>query len=214
MIEQTKRPFCAKCTRPLRGCICSLVCDIDNRVELLLLQDKTEAANTKNTAGLLQSSLRNSHIYLLDADEAIDESTLNSLLYKGSKYPILLYPPTTDAIALGMDTPEVLPPDDQLIPDQLRLVVIDATWRKSRKVLYLNRPLQKLARLNLENTPDSLYLIRKADRKNQLSTLEASCYALRQLEHGCVDYSPLLIAMQKFVSLQAAFRPVTHLSKP
>lgn len=207
MLDCPKRPVCDRCGRPLRGCFCSLICAIENRVELLLLRDKTEAANAKNTGGLLHESLRHSRLCTLDADGALDPEHLSELLDAGGKYPILLYPPTTDALALGLPLPAVLPDLDDLKPATLRLVVIDATWRKSRKILYLNPPLQKLPRLALENPPESLYSIRKTDRKNQLSTLEASCYALQQLEHGEVDYSPLINAMQDFVSLHLAFRP-------
>lgn len=203
-----KRPACHRCLRPLRNCLCSLVKIHDNQVELLILQDRTEAANAKNTAGLLQLSLKNSQCYKCDADEAITLPTLDELLFTGNKQPLLLYPPTRDAVALGLATPAPMPDMEQVTPATLRLVVIDATWRKSRKMLYLNRPLQCLPRLVLENPPASLYLIRKAADKNQLSTLEASCYALQQLEQGCVDYSSLLASMRDFVTRQAAFRPV------
>lgn len=203
-----KRPICHRCLRPLRTCICSLVKIHDNQIELLILQDGTEAANAKNTAGLLHLSLKNSQVYLCDADVTIFSSALNDLLFSGQKQPLLLYPPTIDALALGLEMPAPAPEIKHMTADTLRLVVIDATWRKSRKMLYLNRLLQRLPRMGLENPPESLYLIRKADNKNQLSTLEASCYALQQLEQGCVDYSPLLASMREFVARQTAFRPV------
>ena len=203
-----KRPICRRCLRPLRTCICNLVKIHDNQIELLILQDGTEATNAKNTAGLLHLSLKNSQLYTCDADAAIFPSTLNDLLFCGQKQPLLLYPPTIDALALGLEMPAPTPDITHMTADTLRLVVIDATWRKSRKMLYLNRLLQRLPRMALENPPESLYLIRKANNKNQLSTLEASCYALQQLEQGCVDYSPLLASMREFVARQTAFRPV------
>ncbi len=202
-----KRPICAHCFRPSRGCICSLVTPVDNRVELLLLQDKSEAANAKNTGSLLHRSLQNSALFTLDADQSADAAALEGALYGDGKFPLLLYPPTSDATALGLAAPVELPSLDGFDVYRLRLIVIDATWRKSRKILYLNDALQKLPRLTLENPPKSLYSIRKSDRQNQLSTLEASCYALRRLEQDSVDYSPLLAAMKNFVSLQAGFIP-------
>ncbi|PUA26512.1 MAG: hypothetical protein B0W54_22435 [Cellvibrio sp. 79] len=203
-----KRPLCQHCLRPLRTCICSLVSIHDNRIELLILQDKAEATNTKNTAGLLHMSLKNSQLYTCDADEAISPSRLNELLFSGHKLPLLLYPPTIDALALGLEMPAQTPAIEQITTDKVRLIVIDATWRKSRKMIYLNYLLQRLPRITLENPPESLYLIRKADNKNQLSTLEASCYALQQLEQGRVDYTTLLASMREFVARQTAFRPV------
>ncbi|WP_157960378.1 tRNA-uridine aminocarboxypropyltransferase [Marinimicrobium alkaliphilum] len=87
----------------------------------------------------------------------------------------------------------------------LRLVVLDATWRKSRKLLHLNPALGRLPRLSLEHTPPSRYRIRKAHQPNQLSTLEASCYALSLLEQGAVDYTPLLDRFEDYMARLAGF---------
>ncbi len=203
--DLTKRTPCARCHRPRCTCICGLIRPIANHVELLILQDTQEATHSKNTAGLLHLSLINSHVMPSNANTPLDSGPLREALYAGGKCPLLLYPPTPEAKSLGLQEPAAFPQAAQ--PEQLRLVVLDATWRKSRKLLYLNPLLQRLPRIALENSPPSLYLIRKADSENQLSTLEASCYALQQLEQGRVDYSPLLDAMRKFVARQSAFRP-------
>jgi DTW domain-containing protein YfiP len=88
--------------------------------------------------------------------------------------------------------------------ERLRLVVLDATWRKSRKMLYLNPLLQALPRLPLRDTPPSHYLIRKAHAPDQLSTLEASCYALAQLEGDAHRYDRVIAAFDGFVAQQQA----------
>lgn len=206
-INHSKRPICDNCKHPLITCLCTLATPISNRVELLILQDIHEAKHAKNTAGLLHLSLKNSRIYPCNADQAINPVQLERELFKGDKQPVLLYPPIPEANALGLDAPAPFVSPERSQPDQLRLIVLDATWRKSRKLIYLNHHLQRLQRFTLEAPPPSLYLIRKADSKNQLSTLEASCYALQQLEQGQIDYSPLLEAMNKFVSRQCEFRP-------
>jgi DTW domain-containing protein YfiP len=59
-------------------------------------------------------------------------------------------------------------------PARVQLVVLDGTWRKSRKMLHLNPLLRRLPRLSLEDVPASNYLIRKAHKVGQLSTLEAT----------------------------------------
>ena len=79
-------------------------------------------------------------------------------------------------------------------------------------MLYLNPELQQLPRLALAETPLSIYEIRKAHSENQLSTLEASCYALQQLEQQQCDYAPLLQAMSRFVAQQSAFVPTTPIT--
>lgn len=203
-IHPSKRPACNHCNRPVRNCICPLTQAIANQVELLILQHPDETTNAKNTAGLLHLSLKNSHIKI---GERFMEDELGSWLFADQKQPLLLYPETIEHKALGLETPQQPLQLKQFTPDQLRLIVIDATWRKSRKMVYLNRALQRLPRMTLVETPDSLYSIRKAHSENQLSTLEASCYALQQLEQLQVDYAPLLDAMRLFVAQQSAFVP-------
>lgn len=200
----TKRPICQHCHRPVRNCICALISPVANHVDVLILQHPDETPNSKNTAGLLHLSLKNTQLQIGESFAAAD---LHNWLFTDQKQPLLLYPEITEYKALGLATPQLPLTPDQFTPSQLRLVVIDATWRKSRKMLYLNPALQSLPRMTLAETPASIYKIRKAHSENQLSTLEASCYALQQLEQHKVDYAPLLTAMSLFVAQQSAFVP-------
>ncbi|WP_323814510.1 tRNA-uridine aminocarboxypropyltransferase [Cellvibrio sp. NN19] len=204
MSSTTKRPTCSTCARPIRNCICALVKHITNRVDVLILQHPDESTNAKNTAGLLHLSLKSSQLHV---GETFNAEDIQRWLFSNQKTPVLLYPDTPEHKSLGLIAPPPFEPLANTPFDQLRLVVIDATWRKSRKMLYLNPALQNLPRLALAHTPASLYKIRKAHSENQLSTLEASCYALQQLEQGAVDYQPLLDAMSHFVAQQSAFVP-------
>ena len=199
-----KRLICPICTRPERNCICALAISIANQVEVLILQHPEESLNAKNTAGLLHLCLKNSQIHI---GEAFNPKILNECLNADGKHSLLLYPHIPEYKSLGLAAPQPSAALNQTDFGQLRLVVIDATWRKSRKMLYLNPDLQRLPRLELAETPASIYKIRKAHSENQLSTLEASCYALQQLERKQVDYAPLLQAMSLFVEQQRAFIP-------
>jgi DTW domain-containing protein YfiP len=87
------------------------------------------------------------------------------------------------------------------------LVVLDATWRKSRKMLHTSPALQRLPRLSLDQVPPSGYTVRKAHKEGQLSTLEATCAALAQLEGDVAKFTPLLHAFARFVAQQMARRP-------
>ncbi len=206
-VDHRRRQNCTNCERPVRTCLCKLVTPIHNCVELLILQDTLETKHAKNTVSLLHLSLKNSRIYPCTTDLPMDSVQLENLLFEGNKVPILLYPLIPEANSLGLDAPVPFLHEAPLQLDRLRLIVLDATWRKSRKLVYLNRLLQRLPRFTLSNIPPSMYTIRKAKSENQLSTLEASCYALRQLEQGRVDYSPLLEAMGKFINILCEFRP-------
>jgi DTW domain-containing protein YfiP len=86
-------------------------------------------------------------------------------------------------------------------------VVLDATWRKSRKMLHQSPALQRLPRLALDDAPAGRYTIRKAHAPGQLSTLEATCAALAQLEGDAARWQPLLAAFDGFVAQQLSLVP-------
>ena len=199
----TKRSLCPHCHRPVSACICQWVTSIANMPEVLILQHTLEVNNAKGSARLLHLCLQTSSLV---EGEQFEETQLRSLLHAGDKQPVLLYPSTADNDAddLQYEAPEFLLAGQALT--NLRLVILDATWRKSRKMLYLNPLLQQLPRLSLQDMPASHYRIRKAHAPDQLSTLEATCYALMQLEQDEEKYQPLLQAFDGFVGQQMRFR--------
>ena len=212
-IPPAQRLVCATCKRPQSTCICQWVTPIPHLVEVVVLQHALEVGNAKGSARLLHLSLPHSR---MATGEVFAEQALQALLFapltsrgEGArpKHAILLYPQTPHDMAVGMLAPPVLPPAWFSDPAQLRLIVLDGTWRKSRKMLYLNPLLQQLPRLSLRDMPASRYLIRKAHRPDQLSTLEATCAALMQLERRIGQFQPLLAAFDGFVAQQSGYRP-------
>ncbi|OBV36839.1 tRNA-uridine aminocarboxypropyltransferase [Janthinobacterium psychrotolerans] len=199
-LVSARRDRCADCLRAQSACICQWVRPLPHSVEILLLQHPLEVYNAKGSARLLHLSLPNSRLV---TGEAFAVAELDALL--AGKHNLLLYPDTPGDRSLGIAPPPSL--DETMLPDVggLRLVVLDATWRKSRKMLYLNPALQRLPRLPLRDTPPSHYLIRKAHAPDQLSTLEATCYALMQLEDEAARFAPMITAFDGFVAQQLSY---------
>lgn len=197
-----RRLCCSVCLRPQRTCICQWITPTANLVDVLLLQHPDEVHQAKGSARLLHLSLARCRI---EIGETFPEGSLSELLLGDEAADpvrtMLLYPPTP-----GMARTPDPDPGWLVRPHRLRLVVLDATWRKSLKMLYCNPILQALPRFGLDQTGGSNYLIRKARHPHQLSTLEATCHALAQLEHGTDRYQPLLAGFQGFVAQQQAFR--------
>ncbi|PWF41064.1 tRNA-uridine aminocarboxypropyltransferase [Massilia glaciei] len=203
ILPPPRRAMCARCLRPQQSCICGFVAPVASRVELLILQHPLEVAQAKGSARLLHMCLPGS---MLATGETFAPAQLAALLDGGGRVPVLLYPDTPDARALRLPAPPALDPALLLAPARLRLVVLDGTWRKSRKMLYLNPLLQQLPRLALTEVPASRYGIRKAQGPDQLSTLEASCYALMQIERDAARYAPVIGAFDGFVAQQARYQ--------
>ena len=157
------------------------------------MQHPLEVGHAKGSAPLLQRSLENCRVAVGETFEP------QQLVDTDRTHSVLLYPQTPNdclAPAPALDTNWLR------TPSQLRLIVLDATWRKSRKMLYCNPALQQLPRLSLRDVPPSRYRIRKAHQADQLSTLEATCAALAQLENCAQRYAPLLKAFEGFVEQQ------------
>jgi DTW domain-containing protein len=195
------RPVCSICLRAQSACICRWVTPLAHSVQVLILQHPMEATQAKGTGRLLHLSLQRSQLIV---GEQFDAAQLPNAWAR--QRAVLLYPSTQDDLAL---LPATAAPGAWLQePASLCLVVLDATWRKSRKMLHLNPWLQQLPRMALSEPPVSRYAIRKAHAAHQLSTLEATCAALAQLEGQADLCVPLLSAFDGFVQQQLAYPPV------
>jgi DTW domain-containing protein len=184
------------CLRPKRTCICHLISRVHSDVEVWILQHPLEVTETKGTARLLHLSLPNSKMLV---GEVFDEAELFNIK-SNKKYSILLYPTSPEDHSLGIAVPPALNEACLKELNSSRLIIIDGTWRKSRKILIKNPYLQTLPRLVLQDLPAGQYSIRKARKPHQLSTLEAAIAALAQLEG---DKAKLEALNQSFTAFNA-----------
>ena len=190
--------------------MCQWVRPIAHQVQVLVLQHPLEVGHAKGSARLLGMSLAHSRLVTGEAFDADELSAWLNQPWPGEsvdatpRQTVLLYPATPLNPAPTWPLAGDEAPTD---PHHLRLVVLDGTWRKSRKMLHLNPVLQTLPRLALRGRPPSHYRIRKAHLPDQLSTLEATCAALGQLEGGDAPFEALLQAFDGFVAQHMAYRP-------
>ncbi|MFM2342099.1 MAG: hypothetical protein RLZZ592_1752 [Pseudomonadota bacterium] len=190
-----RRPLCPCCVRPLTACLCDLVVPVDNRIEVLVLQHPLEAREAKNSVALLARGLARVRI---EVGEIFDAPMLSDWLGPGAR---LLYPqtpmPSTSPQAVENTKFRLLAEAGAVT----RLVVLDATWRKSLKMLHLNPLLMALPRLALQDlSPPRYRAMRRARRADQLSTLEAVCAALARLEQDAARYRPMLEGFEQFIA--------------
>ena len=219
--SEIKRATCERCLRPLCTCICQWITPVAHQVQVLILQHPLEVAHAKGSARLLHLSLPHSRMLtgeVFDMSACLawmdaQDARAGGQTHGHTRHNVLLYPGPASPEAgqshgklpPSAPVPE-LPPDLLQMPSKLRLIVLDGTWRKSRKMLVLNLALQQLPRLSLAPLLASRYLIRKAHRPGQLSTLEATCAALAQLEGNTGKFEPLLKAFDGFVAQQSGYR--------
>ena len=169
------RAVCPRCERPARTCLCAtLPAPVAVGTELLILQHPAEAGHAKNTTAFLRLGLAPAARLL--RGEAFDPALAGpgtALLYPGESEPV-------DPAGVS------------------RLILLDGSWRQSRKLLAANPWLAALPRLALLPQPGR-YAIRRAHRAGQVSTLEAGLHALALLEGGPERFTPLWAAFDEFI---------------
>jgi DTW domain-containing protein YfiP len=174
--------------------LCALTKATAHRTEVLVLQHPQEQRQAKNSVALLRLSLAHCEVVV---GERFEPGALAALLHRPGMDTRLLYPdvPAAPASSAARATAGA----------SVRLVVIDATWRKSLRMLLEHPALAALPRLSLDAPAPTRYrAIRAARRANQVSTLEAAVQALATLEGPSFDAAPLLDAFGLFVAGVAA----------
>lgn len=183
-----KRALCTKCNRPVKVCICDALVEIEVPLELIIWQDPTEAKHRLSTAPLLHLSIKNSR--LLVADELSPEDVFN---VSDLSQCALLYP---------LENGQQLQADQQ--SQVKKLLVLDGTWKKVRRLFHLNPWLKTLPYIQIMPESLSRYTIRKSPRSDGLSTIEAAVTALNMIDSSR-DYQPVLNVLDRMVELQQQY---------
>lgn len=195
----THRSYCHACGRLQSLCLCAHISAIDNAVSVLILQHPNESGHPKNTAQLTHACLLNSR---LEVGEQFDEPTLQSWL---SPQSWLLYPSTDDFSGSLVSSLTEANRLSNSASTSLQVVVLDGTWKKTRKMLYLNPVLANLPRVSFAGAFASGYRIRK-QKSQGLSTLEAIQLALRDYENAPNKYVPLQKVFDALMTQHEAFK--------
>jgi DTW domain-containing protein len=162
------RPRCERCQRPLDHCLCPLIPSLDSRTRVVLLQHPSETTHALNTARLAALGLANAELRVGEVFADLAE-----LLATPGYRPVLLFPG---------EQAQALTTYGEADDRPFMLIVPDGTWRKARKLLYLNPLLEALPRVTLAEVAPSRYRLRKAPEPGALSTIEAVVQALNVLE--------------------------------
>jgi DTW domain-containing protein YfiP len=195
------RKTCPNCQRPLSVCYCSALVQVANTVKVLIIQHPLEQKHPFNTGRMAHLCLSNSELIVA---EKLSTTKLASILNTPSA---LLYP----SLPWLPDTSEIKPQtkESEVHSNIQQLIVIDATWNKSKKILHLHPALQKLPRLHLKGNLSSNYQIRKTTVANGLSTLESIVKALSTMEpkrEGEGGFEAMLQPFEMMIDLQSKNR--------
>ena len=181
------RQHCPACQRPVDYCYCHLITPLKNLWPIHIIQDQREASHALGTARMVALALQACTMTVINPDAELPAGMLPDIPEQAA----LIYPgPGAESVsALLASAPRPL-------------IFIDASWRRSRKMLNQYTELSQLPRYALHDVPPSRYRIRKAPSEQSLSTLEAVARTLLKLEPHGADFGNLLHIMDQVIDQQ------------
>lgn len=195
-----KRLVCDACQRPEKTCICGCAQRLPNQLKWCFLQHPSEVKEAKGSLTLARLCLPQAQWFVGEVFEA-HHPLWAWLASKTQVY--LLYPPTQE-FSGELVAAECL--GEALCSPEIGVLVLDGTWRKTRKMLFLNPRLAQLARLSITPNAPSRYQIRKEPSLEAISTLEA----IAHVHHCAGEYATakaLNRAFDAFIEIQKTYRP-------
>lgn len=184
------RSICCNCLRPVPVCYCPHLSQQRNEWPVYIIQDLRESAHAIGTARIAALSLSNCHLLVLDPDN-ISATSMPALEELRASSPVLIYPGEQSK---SLSVLAALP--------KRPLMFIDASWRRSRKIMHRLPWLAELPRYRLEQAAPSRYRIRQQPDMNALSTLEAIAFTLATVERNVRSFEGLLATMDWVIDQQ------------
>lgn len=179
------RNYCEHCFKVIDACYCQKIIKYNTSTKIIILQHPSETKHAINTARIAHLSFNNSLLYI--GEDFSQHEELNQHIQNETCY--LLFPSETSTAIEEFDA-----------KTNITLIIIDGQWKKAKKILYLSKNLQKLPTLQFNLKHTSRYQIRKTPKPGYISTLEATTYALEQIEHK--DFSKVFEAFDYMINYQ------------
>jgi DTW domain-containing protein YfiP len=182
--EIFRKKNCSKCDQVETLCLCPYFPQKKRTPpSIIILRHPDERKHPLATVPLLQRYFK-------------DLCVIEGEIFKETK-GTLIYPHDSRAIEKGLPINQTL--------TELPLILIDATWKKSKRILYQNPWLSKLPRYEISGL-QSNYLIRKQKSPGALNTLETFCACWKELEPKKTDeQQELLSAFHTFIEKKVNF---------
>ncbi len=187
------RAVCYQCYRAKVACLCDRIEKQPNQIKVIVLQHPSESGNAKGTAIIAELGLQQYQRWT--GEDFSQHLQLNRLLTEKTSQIAILFP-ADNAIELNNDV------SSNALSDLKYLIVIDATWRKAKKIWQMHPLLQSVPAFCFNAEQLSNYRIRKVPQDGYLSTLESIVVALRLLENRPQAYQSLLKLFDEMIDFQ------------
>lgn len=197
---------CFKCFKPKSVCLCKYSRELDTGVKFVFLMHPKEFRRQRTGTGYL------SHICLKDSEIIVgldfsQNKRLQELLNDEQYLPVIMYPGqdacTVNEIKQNLgnsDTPDT--PGKKLL-----IIILDATWFCSKKMIEHNPFLLELPKLSFYGHYTSIFTFKHEPSPECVSTIECCYYMIKELQSvGVVspgiDPEPLMNIFKAMIRLQ------------
>lgn len=195
-MPSTKRIRCDTCGFLVDQCVCKWIPELSTRLKILILQDPKESKHAKNTVPLLSLGLPS-----VECLSTENKDKLVSVLAQLDPAKWRLVFPADNAVSI-----ELMGADSRAEIEGL--ILLDATWRKARRVYFTESILREFCAVSFAHPPKGQYTIRKSPNMISLSTLEACAYAIEQVAGE--NMQPLIDFMLVAQEWQWRKQPMSH----
>lgn len=200
----------------MSNCLCKYTKELDTGIKFVLLMHPKEAKRQRTgTGNLAHISLKDSEIIVgLDYSQ---NSRLQQLLKDPQYFPVMMYPGEEAWTAKKEGFGEVLNGRTLLV------LILDATWFCSKKMIEHNPFLLELPRVSFYGNYESIFTFKHEPKPEYISTIESCYYFIKEMqENGLadknIDPEPLMDVFKEMIKFQLraenerilGIRPNTH----
>ena len=191
---------CTRCFKPLSNCLCKYTQEIDPGIKFVLLMHPKEAKRQRTgTGNLAHISLKDSEI-IVGLDFSKNER-LMSLLNNPEYYAVLMYPGENAWTARNEKLKETLK------GRKLLVIILDATWFCSKKMIEHNPFLLELPRISFYGNYTSIFTFKHEPKPEYISTIECCYYFIKEMQdNGLADKNvnpePLMNVFKEMIKFQ------------
>lgn len=176
----SQRTICWKCGQKQEMCLCSYIHKFHTQAHFVFLVHPKEFKKERiGTGRMTHASLPNSS-FLMGVDFTLDDR-VNRYILDPQFQTFILWP------GAGSIPVENLNQEGFVSTKKTVIFILDGTWAFAKKMYQLSRNLHNVAKISIEPTAPSLFVIKQQPEKLCLSTMEAILYILKGLEEAKVE---------------------------
>ena len=172
-INSSYREKCLRCFRPVTSCMCKHITKIHTKTRFAILIHPKEFRKIRNNTGRMTHLALPNSLFIM-GDDFTNDKQINDLIATHNTY--LLYPGEE---SIKLNTEKLVTKNNK----KDLILILDATWPCSRKMIKLSKNLQALPKVSFQTDITSIYQIKSQPQSYCLSTIESAKVLLECLNN-------------------------------